>query len=72
MTKFVRFNIIWQRGAFLTAAVLGAEQCTFIPDTFYIREDKHPGLLFFRTSRLHVNTYACFDELQTEQYVIQC
>ena len=22
--------------------------------------------------RLHVNTYACLDELQSEQYVIQC
>ena len=52
MTKFERFNIIWQRGKFLTAAVLDAEHCTFIYDIFAIREGKgeHPGLLFFRTS----------------------
>ena len=47
MTKFACLNIIWQRGAFLTAAVLDAEHCTFIFDTFVIREDEHPGLLFF-------------------------
>ena len=52
MTKFACFNIIWQRGAFLTAAVLDAEHCTFIYDTFAIREGEgeHPGLLFFGTS----------------------
>ena len=38
MTKFARFNIIWQRGAFLTAAVLDAEHCKFIYDSFAIRE----------------------------------
>ena len=46
MTNFVRFNIIWKRGAFLTTAVLDAEHWTFISDAFNIREDKHPGLLF--------------------------
>ena len=50
MTKFARLNIIWQRGAFLTAAVLDADHCTFISDTSAIREDEHPGVLFFRTS----------------------
>ena len=50
MTQFARLNIIWQRGAFLTAAGLDAEHCKFISDTFDIREDEHPGLLFFRTS----------------------
>ena len=47
MMKFARLNIIWQGGAFLTAAFLDAEHCTFISDTFAIREDEHPGLLFF-------------------------
>ena len=50
MTKFARINIIWQRGAFLTAVVLDSEHYTFISDIFAIREDEHPGLLFFRTS----------------------
>ena len=50
MTKFARLSIIWQRGAFLTAVVLDAEHYTFIYDIFAIREDEHPGLLFFRTS----------------------
>ena len=50
MTKFARLNIIWQRGAFLTASVLDADHCTFISDTIAIREDEHPGVLFFRTS----------------------
>ena len=50
MTKFACFNIIWQRGAFLTAAVLDADHCTFISDTFAIREGEHRGLLLFRTS----------------------
>ena len=50
MTKFARFNIIWQRGAFLTATVLDAEHSTFISDAFAIREGEHPGLLLFRTS----------------------
>ena len=55
MTKFARLNIIWQRGAVLTAAVLDAEHCTFISDTFVIREDEYPGLLFFRTSQINVS-----------------
>ena len=46
MTKFARFNIIWQRGAFLTAAVLDAEHGTYIYDTFAIREGEHPGVYF--------------------------
>ena len=50
MTKFARLNIVSQRGAFLTAVVLDAEHYTFISDIFAIREDEHPGLLFFRTS----------------------
>ena len=48
MAKFARLDIIWQHGAVLTAAVLNAEHCTFISDTFAIREDEHPGFLFFR------------------------
>ena len=55
MTKFARLNIIWKRGAFLTAAVLDAEHCTFISDTFAIREDEHPDLLFFRTSQINAS-----------------
>ena len=55
MTKFARLNIIWQRGAFSTAAVLDAEHCTFISDTFAIREDEHPGLLFFRASQINAS-----------------
>ena len=47
MTKFARFNIIWQHGAFLTAAVLDAKHCTFISDTFATREGELPSLLFF-------------------------
>ena len=38
MTKFARFNIIWQRDAFLTSVVLVAEYCTFISDNFALRE----------------------------------
>ena len=47
MTKFARFNIIWQRGAFLTVAVIDAEHCRSITDTFVIREGEHPGFFFF-------------------------
>ena len=61
MTKFARLNIIWQGGAFLTAAFLDAEHCTFISDTFAIREDEHPGLLFFRTSQ--INVYFVFSKM---------
>ena len=52
MIKFACFNIIWQHGAFLTAAVLDAQHCTFISqsDTFATREGEHPGLLVFKTS----------------------
>ena len=52
MTKFACFNVIWQRGAFLTAADLDAEHGTCIYDIFAIREGEgdHPGLLFFSTS----------------------
>ena len=49
MTKFARLNIIWQCGAFSTAVVLDAEHYKFISDTFTIREDEYPGLLFFKT-----------------------
>ena len=42
MIKFARFNIAWKRGS----AVSGAEHCTFISDTYVIREGEHPGLLF--------------------------
>ena len=54
MTKFACFNIVWQRGAFLTATVLDAEPCTFIYDTLVIREGvaEHPGLLFFFSASL--------------------
>ena len=55
MTNVARLNIIWQRAAFLTAAVLDAEHCTFISDTFAIREDEHTGLLFFRTSQINAS-----------------
>ena len=41
MTKFACFNIIWQRGAFLTVAVIDAEHCKSIYDTFAIREGEH-------------------------------
>ena len=49
MIKCARINIIWQHGAFLTAAVLDAQHCTFISqsDTFAIREGEHPVCCFY-------------------------